>query len=153
MTHDLRAISKQIPMCLCSVTQSCPTLWPHGLWPPGSSVHGTLQARHSPGDLPDPGMEPTCPTFQADSLPAGFPNSSVSKEFACNAGDPDLIPGSGRPPGEWIGYPLQYSGLENSMDYIVHGATKSQTWLSDFHFHFLYLLSHLGSPNPRHRID
>ena len=81
----------------------------------------------SPGDLPDPGMEPTCPTFQADSLPAGFPNSSVSKESACNAGDPDLIPGSGRPPGEWIGYPLQYSGLENSMDYIVHGATKSRT--------------------------
>ena len=41
-----------------------------------------------------------------------------------------------RSPGERNGYPLQYSGLENSMDSIVHGVTKSQTWLSDFHFHF-----------------
>ena len=39
---------------------------------------------------------------------------------ACNAGDPGLIPESGRSAGEGIGYPLQYSGLENSMDYIVH---------------------------------
>ena len=39
----------------------------------------------------------------------------------------------GRSPGEGKGYPLQYSGLENSMDCIVHGVTKSQTWLSDFH--------------------
>ena len=39
----------------------------------------------------------------------GFPDSSVGKEFACNAGDPGLIPGSGRYAGEGIGYPLQYS--------------------------------------------
>ena len=39
----------------------------------------------------------------------GFPNSSVSKESACNAGDPSSIPGSGRSPGEGIGFPLQYS--------------------------------------------
>ena len=39
----------------------------------------------------------------------GFPDSSVGKEFACNAGDPSSIPGSGRSPGEAIGYPLQYS--------------------------------------------
>ena len=102
-----------------------------------------------------------------------FPGSSVGKESACNAGDPGLIPGSGRSPVEgtsyppqyswaslvaqlvknlpamqetWIwslgwedapgegeGYPLKYSGQENSMDCIVHEATKSQTWLSDFH--------------------
>ena len=43
-------------------------------------------------------------------------------------------PGLGRSPGEGKGYPLQYSGLENSMDCIVHGVTKSQTRLSDFHF-------------------
>ena len=49
----------------------------------------------------------------------GFPDSSVGKEFACNAGDPSWIPGSGRSAGEEIGYPLQYSGLENSMDCIV----------------------------------
>ena len=58
----------------------------------------------------------------------------AGKESACNAGDLGLIPGLGRSPGEGKGYPLQYSGLGNSMDCIVHGVTKSQTWLSDFHF-------------------
>ena len=67
----------------------------------------------------------------------GFPDSLVGKESACNAGDLCLIPGLGRSPGEGKGYPLQYSGLENSMDSIVHGVTKSRTQLSDFHFHFL----------------
>ena len=100
-----------------------------------------------------------------------FPDSSVGKESACNAGDPGSIPGSGRFTGERIGYPfqyswaslvaqlvknlptmwetwvgkipwkrerhtLQYSGLENSMDCIVHGVAKSGTRLSDFHFHY-----------------
>ena len=51
-------------------------------------------------------------------------------------GDLGLIPRLGRSPGEGKGYPVQYSGLENSMDY-SHGVTKSQTHLSDFHFHFL----------------
>ena len=45
-----------------------------------------------------------------------------------------MIPWKGRSPGEEKGYPLQYSGLENSMDCIVHGVTKSRTRLSDFHF-------------------
>ena len=107
----------------------------------------------------------------------GFPDSSLGKESPCNAGDPGLIPGSGRFPGEGIGYPLQhswaslgaqtvknpptmnpptmqetwvqslswedplekgkayplqYSGLEKSMDYIVHGVAKSPTRLSEF---------------------
>ena len=51
-------------------------------------------------------------------------------------GDLNLVPGLGRSPGEGKGYSLQYSGLENSMDYTAHGLTKSQTPLSDFHFHF-----------------
>ena len=46
-----------------------------------------------------------------------------------------MIPGLGRSPGEGKGYPFQYYGLENSMDYVVHGVTKSQTQLSDFDFH------------------
>jgi len=49
-------------------------------------------------------------------------------------GDLGSIPGLGRSPGEGKGYPLQYSGLENSMDIIVHGVTKSRTRLRDFHF-------------------
>ena len=67
----------------------------------------------------------------------GFPDSSVGKESAYNAGDPGLIPGLGRSLEEEIGYLFQYSGLENSMGCIVHGVTKSQTRLSDFHFHSL----------------
>ena len=66
----------------------------------------------------------------------GFPCGSAGKESACNVGDLGSIPALGRSPGEGKGYPLQYSGLENSMDCIVHGVTKSQTRLSDFHFHF-----------------
>ena len=46
----------------------------------------------------------------------GFPGGSDGKESSCNAGGPSLIPGLGRSPGEGNGYPLQYSGLENSMD-------------------------------------
>ena len=63
----------------------------------------------------------------------GFPCGSAGKESACNAGDLGLIPGLGRSPGEGKGYPLQDSGVEISMDCIVHGVTKSQTRLSDFH--------------------
>ena len=48
--------------------------------------------------------------------PWGFPDSSDGKESACNAGDPGLIPGLARSPGERNGNPLQYSCLENSMD-------------------------------------
>ena len=57
----------------------------------------------------------------------GFPCGSAGKESACNAGDLDSIPGLGRSPGEGKGYPLQYSGLENSMDCTAHGVTKSRT--------------------------
>ena len=57
----------------------------------------------------------------------GFLGSSAGKETACNAGDPGSIPGLGRSPGEGKGYPVQYSGLENSMDCIVHGITESDT--------------------------
>ena len=63
-----------------------------------------------------------------------FPSGSDGKESACYVGDPSMIPGSGRYPGKGNGYPLQYSGLENFMDYIVHGAAKSRT----FTFHSQY---------------
>ena len=63
----------------------------------------------------------------------GFPHSSVGKESACNVGGLGSIPGLGRSPGEGKGYPL-HSGLENSMDSIVCGVTKSWTLMSDFHF-------------------
>ena len=67
----------------------------------------------------------------------GFLCGSAGKESACKAGDLGSIPGLGRSPGEGRGYPLQYSGLENSTDCIVHRVTKSRTQCSDFYFHFL----------------
>ena len=66
-----------------------------------------------------------------DTCYLSFPYGSAGNESTCNR--PGLIPGLGRSPGEGKGYPLQYSALENSMDCIVHGVAKSQTWLSDFH--------------------
>ena len=75
--------------------------------------------------------------WRRDSLPTvvflGFPCGSGGKESACNAGDLGLIPGLGRFHREWKGYPLQYSGLEISMDCVVHGVAKSWTRLRDFH--------------------
>ena len=70
-----------------------------------------------------------------------FPCGSAGKESTCNVGDLGSIPGLGRSPGEGNGYPLQSSGLENSIDCILHGVTKSRTQLSDFHFQFTYLIS------------
>ena len=70
----------------------------------------------------------------------GFPCSSAGKESACIVGDLDLIPGLGRSPGEGKGYPLQYSGLENSMDHIIHGVARSWTQLSDFLLLFFFFI-------------
>ena len=110
-----------------------------------------------PGDLSKPGIEPE-PVMSPAGAGGFFTTSATPKKgysprfimvrdvarasliaqlvknSACNTGDLSSIPGSGRPPGEGKGYPLQYSGLENSMDCIVHGVTKSRTRLSDFHF-------------------
>ena len=55
------------------------------------------------------------------------PCGSKGKKSACNAGGLDSIPGLGRSPGEGDGNPLQYSGLKNSIDCIVHWVAKSQT--------------------------
>ena len=69
----------------------------------------------------------------------GFPGGSAGEESACNAGDLGSIPGLGRSSGKGKGCPLQYFGLENSMDCIDHGVRKSQTQLSDFHFTSLHM--------------
>ena len=68
----------------------------------------------------------------------GFPRGSVGKESTCNAGDLGLILGLGRSPGEEKGYPLQYSGLKNSMDYRPWGRKESDTTERlSFSLHFL----------------
>ena len=88
-----------------------------------------------------PGLDPWVGKipWRRDRLPTpvflGFPGGSAGEEPTCSVGDLGSIPGLGRSPGEGKGYPLQYSGLENSMDCTVHGVTKSRTRLSDFPFH------------------
>ena len=80
--------------------------------------------------LPKPGSREGIPSVYVPlRLLWGFPS-------ACNVRELGSISGLGRSPGEEKGYPLQYSGLENSMNCIVDGVAKSQTQLSDFHFHF-----------------
>ena len=71
----------------------------------------------------------------------GFPCGLAGKESTCNEGDLSSFPGLGRFPNEGNVYPFQYSGLENSMDCIVHGFSKSQTQLNDFHFTSHFILS------------
>ena len=68
----------------------------------------------------------------------GSPGGSAGKESAHNAGGLGSIPGLGRSPGEGKGYPFQYPGLENSIDCVVRGVTKSQTQLRNFTFTFTF---------------
>ena len=59
----------------------------------------------------------------------GFPNSSAGKESTCNAGDPGLIPGLGRSPGEVIGYPLQYSWASLVAQAVKNLLAMQETWV------------------------
>ena len=66
---------------------------------------------------------------------------SVGQESTCNVGEPGLVPGLGRSTAEGIGYPFQYSGLENTMDCIVHGVPKSCMWMSEFYMDLTFQVS------------
>ena len=83
---------------------------------------------------PDESERGECKSWLKTQLNCG----SAGKESACNAGDLGSIPDLGRFPGEGNSYPLQYSGLENSMVYIVHVVATCQTQLSSFHLHFQF---------------
>ena len=79
-----------------------------------------------------PTVSPVSTKKSSLTSPSHFPGGSDGKESACNAGDLGSIPGSGRSPGEGLGYPLQYSGLENPKDReawraAVHGVAKGWT--------------------------
>ena len=84
----------------------------------GVGCHRLLQHQ------PQVGLKPHTPSLSS------APGGSAGTESTCSAGDLGSIPGLGRCPGEGNGYPLQYSGLKNS----VHGVAKSWTCLRDFHF-------------------
>ena len=60
---------------------------------------------------------------------SGFPDSSVGKESACNAGDPRSILGSGRSPGEGIGYPVQYSWASFVIQLVKNPPAMWETWV------------------------
>ena len=124
---------------------------------PGSSVHGILQARNGlpfpSGDLPRDQtrvsyiscigrwvlyhqhhlgslLNQTHPVnFYSQLASQGFPDSSVDKESACNAGDPGLITGLGRSPGEGIGYPLQYSWASLVAQLVKNPPAMWETWV------------------------
>ena len=95
------------------------------------------------------GKESACNAgrYPRDRLPTpvflGFPVGSAGKDSTSNVEDLVSVPRFRRSPGEGKGYPLQYSSLEDSMDCIVHGVTKSRTRLTDFHFHRLWNTSTL----------
>ena len=72
--------------------------------------------------------------FQGTSTVLCFPGGSDGKESTCNVGDLGSVPGLGRPPGEGKGYPLQYSGLENSMDCLSTWGPKELDTTESFHF-------------------
>ena len=97
------------------------------LWKTSSLTNNTAELGSSPHLGPSQAFDST------------FPGGSAGKESACNVGDLGSIPGLGSSPGEGKAYPFQYSGLENSMACIVHGVTKSQKWLRDFHFLLLLI--------------
>ena len=103
------------------------------MWPCLEIGHPSETIDRYASRFPRGNQQSTNQEENASSQLRGFLGSSAGKESACNAGDLGLIPGLGRSPGKGIGYPLQFSGLENSMDCIVHEVTKSWTWLSDFH--------------------
>ena len=92
-----------------------------GDWHPSAWTGGTHRT-DVVSQMPTPGL-------------LGFPCGSAGKESACSVGDLGSIPGLGRSPGGGKGCPLQYPGLENSMDCVDRGVAKTRTRLSDSHFH------------------
>ena len=122
--------------CLCLVAQSCLTLCdPKDCSAPGgfsTQEYWSGSPCPSPGDLPNPRIKPRSPASQADALPSEPTGKPCLQQ--CFYLATMFLPGSARSPGEGKGYPLQYAGLENSMDCTIHGVTKTRTRLSAFHF-------------------
>ena len=112
------SFSSDPPQCLLSTDFSMMAILTRGF--PDSSV-----GKESIGNAGDPDSWGRKSRRRRDRLPTpgflGFPCGSAGRESACNAGDLGSIPGLGRSPGEGKGHPLQDSGLENSLDCIVHG--------------------------------
>ena len=106
----------------------------------------------SPGDHPNPGIEPESPALQTDSLLTelwgkpthSFPGSSAGKESTCNAEDPSLIPGSGRSYGE--GYPLQYSCTSLVAQLVKNPPAMQETWVQSLRWEDPWRREQLPTP-------
>ena len=118
------------------------------------AIHSSVLAWRIPG-MGEPGGLPSMGLHRVGHNWSNLAAAGVSdsKESAYNVGDLGLIPGLGRSPGEGKGYPLQYSGLENSMDCLVHGVAKSRTRLSGFHCKVRYAKSLQSCPTLCDPID
>ena len=122
-------LSSQITAAAAKSLLSCPTLWSHRRQPTRLPCPWD-----SPGQNTGVGCHFLLPNYwyalitSFNTKRASLWLSWLRIHLQCRRS------GLGRSPGEWKGYPLQYSGLENPMDYTVLGVTKSQTWLGDFHF-------------------
>ena len=134
--------SSPSPSLKCELHSTAQCLPPRRLWSPEKEGEAKCT-----GGLQDCGLQPKAASsispahcsVQMSSFSnlcclVGFLGGSAFKESACNVEGVGSIPELGRSPEEGNGYPLQYPGLENSMDCVVHGAAKSWTRLSDFHF-------------------
>ena len=97
--------------------------------PPSVGFPDSSVGKESARNATDPGLIPGSERSSGGGIgyPLGFPGGSAVKESTCNVGDLRSIPGLGRSPGKGNSYPLQYSGLEHSMDCIVHEVAKSRT--------------------------
>ena len=125
-----QSVPRDLPLDHQGCTQDGKLLYLHPItWTPGA-------LKQVSGSLGRCGEEFSC-LYLGGSLRGT--QGTPCQESACNASDAGSIPGLWRSPGEGKGYPLQYSGLENSMDCIVHGVAKSRTLLSNFHTIYIYI--------------
>ena len=145
--HDLKEFtSASLPFCHLQNTIGLPMSWVDR----ASLIAQLVKNPHLQGRRPQFDSWVGNIPWRRDRLPAsvfgGLPCGLAGKEYACNVGVLGSIAGLGRSPGEGKGYPLQYSGLENSMDCIVPRVAKSHTRWSDFHFHCQYYLKKKKRP-------
>ena len=125
-------MDKEDVMCvdIYTNTQWDRCVYTHIQWDKGASLDSS-DSKESTCNAGDPGSWVRKIRWRRISLLTpvflGFPYGSAGKESACSAGDLGSIPGLGRSPGEGKGYSLQYSGLENSMDYIPWGRKEWNT--------------------------
>jgi len=128
-----------LPCHLSLPLKTCFTLPPYHL---GDLTTDCFSLQHPPISV--------CKVLRKGSplLVTGFPCGWAGKESACNAGDLSSISGLGRSPGEGKGSPLQYSGLENSMDYIVHELQRVRHDWGTFTFTFWLQVRSHTPPQP-----